>query len=140
MEGLCVDREAEANKGKSSQRRVVTLRSWLVMGKEKIGHMIEKATKYFGWVVLWNGNQRMSLITVDERVTNCSKIIEDETIEGPVNMVSRYIQHKDYMRSVAKKLQRPVWWLKVPSFLLRFFLWEMSELVLGSQKVEPFNQ
>lgn len=136
MDTMAVAREAEAKKWKTIKRRVVHLRTGLVLWPWKIEKKFRAMTKYFWWIILWTGEQWMPVITLDQRVSTCVYIIEHENIHWPVHMVAKNIQQKDYIRSLAQDMNRPMSF-RMPWWLLKLLLWEMSVLMLGSWKITP---
>jgi uncharacterized protein (TIGR01777 family) len=138
MEKLCIEWEKQTLKAQNSWRRVINLRTWLVLWKEKIWRLFHIQTKFLWWIILWSGEQRMSTITLDERVANVIVCIKNQYITWPVNMVSEHIRYKDYIHRLAKNLHRPVR-LRIPKKILHLVLGEQSILMLWSWKVTPFN-
>jgi len=136
LEQLCVDRESEANRAKTTKRRVVRLRTWIVIWPDKFDRLMRTTTKRIWGVILWSWEQRMSLITRDKRISNCIKIVNNLSIKGPVNMVHTHIRHEEYIINLAKELNRPVR-PKIPSWIIKTLLWDASVLMLGSQKITP---
>jgi len=139
MENVCVDWEAQAQTAATDTRRVICLRTWLVLWKEKIWRILELQTTYLGWIILWSWMQWMPTITLDQRVEIVLLCIQDKSISGPINLVNENIRHKHYIQRLAKKLHRPVW-LHIPEALLKAILWEFSTLMLWSQHVEAFQE
>ncbi len=135
---LCVARESAAAQARTPTRRVVHIRTGLVTGAGGFEDKVIKATKRWGWVVLWSGQQWMPLVTKHDWVDNVITCIQDNTIHWAINNVSRNIQYRDYIREVAHKLRRPTR-LRMPSWILRLVLWEAALLFLWSWKVQPFG-
>ena len=62
--------------------------------------------------------------------------ILESDIEGVFNAVApNPVQQKDFVKSVAKVLKRPLFFPNVPEIVLNFALGEMSAIVLESQRV-----
>jgi NAD dependent epimerase/dehydratase family enzyme len=62
--------------------------------------------------------------------------IENVNLTGVYNMVApNPATNKQLMKAIAKQLFRPLWPLKVPSFVFKLLLGEMSVIILGSTKV-----
>lgn len=136
MEKLCVDREEEAHKAKTSTRRVVHLRTWLVIWPEKVGKKIRQSIQRYMWWIPWSGEQRLSLITIKKRSESCIQIINNDNIEGPVNMVTKNIQLKEYMHQIAQELHRPIRG-HIPAKIIKFLWGEATQLILWSRKITP---
>lgn len=64
-------------------------------------------------------------------------MMADESMQGPYNAVApNPVTNKQFTCTLARCLHRPAVF-PVPSFVLKTLLGEMSELVLGSQRVLP---
>ena len=62
--------------------------------------------------------------------------IENQLPGGVYNMVApRPVTNKEQTKAVARQLHRPLWLPKVPAFVLKLLLGEMSAVVLGSTRV-----
>ena len=84
---------------------------------------------------LGSGEQWQSWIHIDDLVSIFLFILESE-IEGVFNAVApNPVQQKDFVKSVAKVLKRPLFFPNVPEIVLNFALGEMSAIVLESQRV-----
>lgn len=84
---------------------------------------------------LGSGEQWQSWIHVDDLVRMFMYVL-DLKLYGVYNAVApNPIQQMDFVKSVASIFNRPLIFPKVPEFLLRFVLGEMSALVLESQRV-----
>ena len=84
---------------------------------------------------LGSGEQWQSWIHIDDLVSIFLFILESD-IEGVFNAVAPNPgQQKEFVKSVAKVLKRPLFFPNVPEILLNFALGEMSAIVLESQRV-----
>lgn len=84
---------------------------------------------------LGSGEQWQSWIHVDDLVRMFMYVL-DLKLYGVYNAVApNPIQQMDFVKSVASIFNRPLIFPKVPEFLLRFVLGEMSALALESQRV-----
>jgi len=84
---------------------------------------------------LGSGEQWQSWIHIDYLVSIFLFILESD-IEGVFNAVApNPVQQKDFVKSVAKVLKRPLFFPNVPEIVLNFALGEMSAIVLESQRV-----
>ena len=84
---------------------------------------------------LGSGEQWQSWIHVDDLVRMFMYVL-DLKLYGVYNAVApNPVQQMDFVKSVASIFNRPLIFPKVPEFLLRFVLGEMSALVLESQRV-----
>ena len=62
--------------------------------------------------------------------------IERINLSGIYNMAApNPVTNRQFTRALAKQLRRPVWPIKVPAFLLKLLMGEMSTIILGSTRV-----
>lgn len=84
---------------------------------------------------LGSGDQWQSWIHIDDLVRMFMFVL-DSSLEGIFNAVApNPVQQKDFVKSVANVLKRPIFFPKVPEFILDFALGEMSAIALESQRV-----
>ncbi|MDP6354315.1 MAG: TIGR01777 family oxidoreductase [Planctomycetota bacterium] len=88
--------------------------------------------------VIGNGRQYMSWISIDDAVGAIYHLLMNESIEGPVNIVSpNPVTNRDYTKTLGKVISRPTI-LPMPAFAARLAFGEKAdELLLLSTKVEP---
>lgn len=64
--------------------------------------------------------------------------LEHAQLQGVFNMTApNPLTNQQLMKAIARQLHRPLWSVKVPKFVLKILLGEMSILVLGSTMVSP---
>jgi hypothetical protein len=87
---------------------------------------------------LGSGHQWMSWIALDDLVRAIELALHDETLEGPVNLVSPHpIRQADFSKTLASLLHRPAL-LNQPAWFLRLLFGEMAdEMLLASARAEP---
>ena len=78
-----------------------------------------------------SGEQIMPWIHIDDLCNMFVFAIENQ-LTGVYNAAANCDSNKDFMKALAKALNRPFFMPKVPSFLLKLMLGEMSALVLDS--------
>tara|TARA_B110000967_G_scaffold68682_1_gene70978 strand:- start:1893 stop:2801 length:909 start_codon:yes stop_codon:yes gene_type:complete len=84
---------------------------------------------------LGSGDQWQSWIHIDDLVRMFMFVL-DSSLEGIFNAVApNPVRQKDFVKSVANVLKRPIFFPKVPEFILNFALGEMSAIALESQRV-----
>ena len=84
---------------------------------------------------LGSGDQWQSWIHIDDLVRMFMFVL-DSSLEGIFNAVApNPVQQKDFVKSVANVLKRPIFFPKVPEFILNFALGEMSAIDIESQRV-----
>jgi len=130
--------EREARAAETSGVRVVTPRIGIVLGRG--GGALAKMTTPFRLGVggrLGSGDQWMSWIAVDDLVTLVEFALMDTALSGPVNAVApNPVTNADFTRELAAALHRPAIF-PVPEFALKLLFGEMSQMLLGSQRVIP---
>jgi uncharacterized protein len=135
---LCVDWEREALKALDKGVRVTVTRFGIVLGKTggALGQMISAFKKYVGGP-LGSGDQWFSWIHMDDLLNAFLFILDNDAIQGPVNLCSpNPVRNKELAKALGKALSRPSF-LKTPSFLIRLILGEFGSVVLKGQRVIP---
>jgi uncharacterized protein (TIGR01777 family) len=84
---------------------------------------------------LGHGNQWMSWIHLDDAVNLLILALQDNSINGPLNIVAPNPVTMDEFSSILSKVMHKSNIFRVPSFVLKLLLGEMSLLVLEGQKV-----
>jgi len=87
---------------------------------------------------LGNGTQWMSWISIDDVVQVIDRLIDDELVHGPINVVAPTpVRNAIFTQALGHALRRPRF-LPVPRFALRMALGPMADgLALSSQRVVP---
>ena len=85
-----------------------------------------------------NGQQYMSWIALDDAVDTVCRALDDDSLTGPVNIVSpNPVTNTEFTRALGKVLGRPTLF-PLPAFAARLALGEMAdELLLTSTRVAP---
>lgn len=134
---LAVAWEREARAAEQYGVRVVTPRIGVVLGG---GGALAQMLLPFRLGVggrLGSGQQWMSWIALDDLVSLIELAIEDAALSGAVNAVApNPVTNAVFTRELAAALHRPAI-LPVPAFALRIFFGEMSQILLGGQRVIP---
>jgi len=116
--------------------KTTALRIGIVLDKhEGALPKISGPIKGFIGSALGSGDQWQSWIHIDDLVRMFMFVL-DSSLEGIFNAVApNPVQQKDFVKSVANVLKRPIFFPKVPEFILNFALGEMSSIALESQRV-----
>ena len=86
---------------------------------------------------LGSGKQYWSFISLADEVAGLLRLIDDESLSGPVNLTSpNPVTNAEITKAMAAVLHRPAL-VPVPSFGLKLVLGEFSQEVLGSARVLP---
>lgn len=93
--------------------------------------------QYFVGGTIGSGEQWISWVHVEDAARAILYIIDNDQIEGPVNVTSPNVKRmKQFGKVVGDVLGKPHW-LKVPRFALKKALGEQSQLVIEGQYVVP---
>ncbi|GHG03084.1 TIGR01777 family oxidoreductase [Thalassotalea marina] len=135
---VCQRWEKIALGAKSNATRVVLLRTGIVLSKD--GGALAKMMLPFKLGLggkIASGYQYMSWIHIDDMINAINFLIQDDTIEGPVNMTAPSpVTNKFFSETFAAVLSRPCLFT-TPAFVLKIALGELSELLLYGQHVMP---
>jgi uncharacterized protein (TIGR01777 family) len=87
---------------------------------------------------LGSGRQWMSWVALEDVVGILRFAIENNSVRGPINIVSpQPLQNAEFTKVLAKAMRRPALF-PAPAFALRLALGEMADaLLLSSQRVQP---
>jgi hypothetical protein len=84
-----------------------------------------------------SGEQALPWIHIDDQIGAIRYLIENPDGDGPYNLVAPQLtSNAEFMRTLAKVLGRP-YWFRVPAFLMRLALGEMSVLVTEGRYSKP---
>jgi len=135
---LCSDWEYVAQKAEQFGVRVCLIRTGLVLAEG--GGILQRMLLPFRLGLggrLGDGRQWMSWIHRQDWIAIAQKMIADSSMQGAYNATApNPVTNREFTRILAHCLKRPAVF-PVPSGLLKLLLGEMSELVLGSQRVLP---
>jgi uncharacterized protein (TIGR01777 family) len=130
----CVQWEAAADEGTDLGIRVVKLRIGIILSKEDGAiKSMEKPIKYFVGAPLGSGRQWMPWIHLDDVVNIFIAAAEKPSMVGAYQACAPYpASNKLLTKAIAGKLNRPVWPINVPAFMLKMIMGEMAILPLMS--------
>jgi uncharacterized protein (TIGR01777 family) len=137
MAQCCMEWEDAVDKGRSLGLRIIKFRTGVVLYKDE-GALPQMAmpVKMGVGAPFGNGKQWIPWIHWQDVVGMYLYGIENINMTGVYNMVApKPVTNKQLMKALAKQLHRPLWPLKVPSFVFKLLIGEMSTIVLGSTKV-----
>ncbi len=117
--------------------RVVILRAGLVLSMED-GALPKLVTpiKFGVGAPVGSGDQYISWIHIDDLCRLYLFAVENEKMSGIYNAVSPHPEtNADFMREIAKILDKPFFMPNIPSFVLRILFGEMASTILGGNRV-----
>jgi NAD dependent epimerase/dehydratase family enzyme len=86
---------------------------------------------------LGDGSQWWSFVSLEDEVRALVRMLEDDTLVGPVNVTAPVPQtNREIAAEMGRRLHRPAV-IPVPAFALRIALGEFAGEVLASQRVAP---
>lgn len=135
---LCEAWEEACRPLKEAGIRVIHLRTGIVLGLNQ-GALKTLATLCDLGLLgnIADGKQWMSWIHIDDWVRAVMFCVENQAIEGPVNIVApKPIEHKHFMQILASNMNRSLFF-PVPKLAAKIAFGEMASLFLDSQKVNP---
>lgn len=135
---LCQDWENSALQAEQFGVRVCLIRTGLVLAHG--GGILQRMLLPFRFGLggrLGDGRQWMSWIHRRDWIKIAQAMIADNTMSGPYNATAPApVTNSEFTQTLAACLNRPAL-LPAPAWVLKLALGEMSELVLGSQRVMP---
>lgn len=138
MSEVCQAWEKEAKQAKYIGLRVVELRTGVVLSTE--GGALQKMLTPFKFGLggpIGSGRQWFPWIHIDDIVGIFRHALLDASLSGPVNGTApEPVTNAEFTKQLGRALHRPAF-LPVPEFGLKALMGEMSEMLLGSQRVIP---
>ena len=133
----CQKWEAASDKIKSLGIRTVKIRTGIVLGrKEGFLKKLSPGFKMGFGSILGTGKQYVPWIHIEDLCHMYLKAIQDEQINGPYNAtVLDNTTNETLSKTLANLYGYTIWLPKIPAFVLRLFLGEMSQAVLYGQRV-----
>jgi len=139
LAGVCREWEQATGPASKAGVRVVNLRMGPILARE--GGMLSKLLTPFKMGMggkVGSGKQYISWVALDDAVNAIKLAISDESIHGPINIVSpNPVRNEEFTKTLGHVLNRPTA-LAMPAFAARLAFGEMAdEMLLASQKVLP---
>lgn len=136
----CKKWEAAAFRFKQEEDiRTVVLRTPFVISNQSSAFKKIRLPVRFGFgAPLGKGKQFISWIHLEDICGLYIKAVEDITMEGVYNAVSPdQITNTEFMRNLAKEMNRPFIMPNVPAFLIRIIMGEAAGMILEGSQVSP---
>jgi uncharacterized protein (TIGR01777 family) len=138
MSEVCQAWESESEQAKYIGMRVVEVRTGVVLSTE--GGALQKMLTPFKLGLggpIGSGRQWFPWIHIDDIVGIFRHTLLATSLNGPVNGTApEPVTNADFTKQLGRALHRPAF-LPVPEFGLKALMGEMSEVLLGSQRVIP---
>lgn len=134
LSDCCIQWEKAADQFIALGIRVVKVRIGIVLS-EKGGALsaMEKPIKYLAGTALGSGKQWMPWIHLDDLINIFAKAVADTHMFDVYNATAPSpVTNTAFTQMLGKILHRPIWPFKVPAFVLKVILGEMSILPLMS--------
>jgi uncharacterized protein (TIGR01777 family) len=135
---VCVEWEAEAERGRGLGMRVVTVRTGVVLDASggALGRMLAPFRLGLGGPVA-GGRQYVSWIHADDLIALMCTALESEQWSGPVNATApEPVTNAEFSRALGRALGRPAV-EPVPGFALRLLYGEMATIITSGARVVP---
>ena len=132
------DWENKAKQARSYGARTAFMRFGVVLGRDG-GALPLMALPYklFAGGTVGSGQQWVSWVHVNDVVRAISFAVENERLQGPVNVTAPSpLRMKEFGKVIGNVLKRPHW-IPAPAFAMKLALGQKSKLVLEGQKVLP---
>jgi uncharacterized protein (TIGR01777 family) len=135
---LCQEWESSADVAEGLVHRIVKLRIGLVLGRD--GGAFPQLVRPMRWglgAISGGGRQWVSWIHIDDLVRMFEFALDTPVVRGAMNAVSPgTVRHRQMQTRMARALRRPLS-LRIPAFIIRAALGEMSQLLVDGQRVVP---
>lgn len=135
---LCQEWESSADVAAGLVHRIVKLRIGLVLGRD--GGALPQLVRPMRWglgALMGDGRQWVSWIHIEDLIRMFELALDTPALRGAINAVSPgAVRHRQMQVLMAKILHRPLW-LRIPAFVIRAALGEMSQLLVDGQRVIP---
>lgn len=117
--------------------RTVKIRTAVVLEKNDSAIKKIMMPARFGFLAYTgNGRQYMPWIHINDLCKIYLKAIEDPSMEGAYNASSpRHVSHKEFMKTLASVVKKPLFPAAVPGFVLKILYGEMADVVLKGSRI-----
>lgn len=85
---------------------------------------------------LGSGKQIMSYIHIKDLCSMYVKALEDVTMKGAYNAISGNHTNAEVTKAIARQLKKPLFFPKVPSFVLKLIFGEMAAILLEGSAID----
>jgi uncharacterized protein (TIGR01777 family) len=135
---LCVEWEGEAQRAAAPSRRVVLLRTGLVL--EKSGGVLPQMMRPFRLFAggpIGSGRQYMPWVHRLDWIEMVRWIVDTPAVDGPLNVTAPHpVTNADFSRALGRAMHRPAF-IPAPKFAVKLVVGEMADAALASQRALP---
>ena len=136
---VCLQWENATHPARDAGIRVANLRFGVVLSPHggALASMLLPFKLGLGGII-GNGKQYFSWITLDDAAQTLKFVLENQTLDGPVNCVTpNAVTNQEFTKALGRSLSRPTF-LPMPAFAARLAFGEMADaLLLASARVVP---
>lgn len=135
---LCVEWEIEAQRAAAPARRIVLLRTGLVL--EKSGGVLPQMMRpfrFFAGGPIGSGRHYMSWVHRLDWIEMVRWIVDTPGITGPVNVTAPHpVTNREFSRALGRAMRRPAL-VPAPKFAVKLIVGEMADAAFASQRALP---
>lgn len=134
---LCRDWETAAREFETLGTRSVMIRTGIVLAdNSRLISIFSQLIRFGLGASLGTGNQFMPWIHIKDLCDIYIKAIEDSNMSGAYNAVApEQITNRDFTKTLANHLHRPLWLTNIPSFIIKLIFGEQSTIILNGNKI-----
>jgi uncharacterized protein len=133
---LCVRWELANQRIEKAGFRTCIIRTGIVLGKEGALPRFSRLVNFYLGAPVGNGNQYMSWIHIEDICRLYLECIRNREMSGIYNGVSpNPVTNTEFMNTLGKVLDKPIFFPPVPAFILRLFMGERASLALDGCRV-----
>jgi uncharacterized protein len=117
--------------------RTVKIRTAVVLEKNDSALIKLMQPARYGFVIrAGNGHQYFPWIHIRDLCNIYIMAVKDQNMRGAYNAVSpEHVTHDDFVRTMARVMNRPVFIPPVPAFILKTILGEMADVILKGSRI-----
>jgi hypothetical protein len=134
---ICRQWEKEADRFEDFGIRTVKIRTGIVLAGEggAIARMMTPVKTGIGSAI-GNGRQYLPWIHIEDLCNIYTRAIEDKTLTGAFNAVAPdHKTNKEFIRTLARVLDKPFFFPDIPAFVLRILYGQMSGILLNGSRI-----
>ncbi|MGL5562159.1 MAG: TIGR01777 family oxidoreductase [Tannerellaceae bacterium] len=134
---VCVDWETEASRISSEVRCIIGRFGVVLSSKDGALPRMRIPFNYYLGGKIGNGNQYISWIHIDDLVNSIFFCLENDNIEGIVNITSPTVTtNKEFMQTLGEVLDKPTFFT-TPAFILKLLLKDGAQVLTNGQGAIP---